>query len=287
MWTFWAEAVALQTAGGGIKPQAGWEGAVGFDYRLPKDPWHVIVEFRYGQSRSGNRASSNSSRFFSTTGFFFTSTAGPFPSTITINSNSTTQESVREHHFVADFMVGRDLGVGSNKSQVRLGIRVVDLYAAAQVLQNTQTDTQTTTYSTATGLVVTNTSASSSAFASWRSRFFGAGPRLAFSGGMPIVGAWSFDYGAGIAGLIGNRSFKYTTLTTVGFANSFNTTAFVFNADVMAALAYSFSPGVKLSGGIRADYYSNPLNTYNFSTGAVTQISRTYWGPFLRLTGSL
>jgi hypothetical protein len=43
---------------------------------------------------------------------------------------------------------------------------------------------------------------------------------------------------------------------------------------------------VKLSDGIRTDFYDSALTTYNINTGAVQNISRDFLGPFLRLTGT-
>lgn len=69
-WTWWIEGGAFGTAGqavgsgpillpftsaaqaGGFRPNWGWEGAIGFDYRLPAyDAWHVSAQFRYGAAK--------------------------------------------------------------------------------------------------------------------------------------------------------------------------------------------------------------------------------------------
>ena len=133
-----------------------------------------------------------------------------------------------------------------------------------------------------------SSSSSSSSFASWNSRFFGVGPRLAVTGGVPIAGAWSFDYSGGVAALIGDRSFNVSmwTMGSPAFSAIYSSTVFVFNADGFAALSYKFTPNLKASAGIRADYYNSALKTYDISTGGITSLDRVYWGPFVRLTGS-
>ena len=79
---------------------------------------------------------------------------------------------------------------------------------------------------------------------------------------VPLAGFWSFDYGAGIAGLFGARSFNFAhddqhRERAFRFNNSPG--VFVFNADGWTALSYWFTPNVKLSGGIRADFYNAAL----------------------------
>ncbi len=136
----------------------------------------------------------------------------------------------------------------------------------------------------------------------FKSRFFGAGPRFALVDTMPLGGFWSIDFGAGAAALFGYRSLDAaittgsTTTTTVSgtpsvtpvqpstLYSSTNSTPVIFNADGWAALSYAFTSNYKLSAGIRSDYYANALTTYNVN-GGTSNISRNYWGPFLRFTG--
>jgi hypothetical protein len=279
-WTLWAEGALSWTGGGSFnvpslpglgapytafKPKSGLEGAVGFDYRWPGQPWHFVFDIRYGKSRT---ATANSS--FSTSAFPIFSSA------------STTHATEHESHLVTDFMVGRDFGLGVGTSEVQFGIRIADLAASAQEQEADSGFILFSPFSTTAG-------------GTWRSRFVGAGPRLAITGSVPITGLWSFDYGAGIAELFGRRSFN-ANASSAGFsllgpfATSFvasnSSTVGVFNADGSAALSYSFTPTLKVSGGIRGDYYSSALTTYNVSTGAYKNIDRLYWGPFARLTSA-
>ncbi len=59
----------------------------------------------------------------------------------------------------------------------------------------------------------------------------------------------------------------------------------MFNADGWLAFSFRFTPQFKISSGIRGDFYNNALTTYDIS-GALKNIDRFYWGPFVRLTGT-
>jgi len=320
-WTVWGEALPFWTGGGGFNipslpglgapytsfaPKSGFEFAVGADYRPQGQPWHYIFDFRYGRTGTATSSSSSASSSSSTT---FTPGVPPFFSSIPLgtttntatSASSATQASQWESHLVADLMIGRDLGVGANRPELQFGLRVADLRAAAQALQTGQSTTNinalTTFYAPSlnngNGGIGTRTSSqssssSSSSFASWNSRFFGAGPRVAVAGAIPIQGSWSFDYSGGVAALIGDRSFNIAMWNSAGpgFAANYNSTVFVFNADGLAALSYTFRPNLKVSVGIRADFYNAALKTYDINTGGLASLDRVYWGPFVRLTGS-
>jgi hypothetical protein len=313
----WAEGAAFWTGGGpfnfpslpglgapytSFDGQHGSEWAFGVDYRPQGQPWHYIFDFRYGQTgtatghTSGGSSSSSSS--------FVPAASQPFPSIVlgtttnTSTSNSfAAQYSERESHLVADLMIGRDLGVGSNRPELLFGLRVVDLHAGGQAQltgqSNTLINTTTTFYDVTTFGVGTRSSSlssasSSSSFASWNSEFFGIGPRVAVAGGVPIAGSWSFDYSGGVAVLFGDQSFNLSIWNNgiPGFNINYNGTTAVFNADGFAALSYRFTPNFKLSAGIRADFYNAALRTFDVSTGGLQSLNRLYWGPFLRLTGT-
>ena len=284
--TLWGEGAAFWTGGGNFnipgllgsgftsfKPLVGLEGAVGFDYRWPSQPWHFVFDIRYGKTRTARAASSTFKSFISV----------PFPSapgfTFLGTSATSNQSTEHESHLVADFMIGRDLGVGANTPELQFGIRIADLHASAHLDASAQR-----TFYTPTAFGGTTITTAQSGSGDWSSRFFGVGPRLAIVGGIPIVGEWSFEYGAGIAALLGSRKFEGSS--TTGFAVSNRATAFVFNADGSLALSYRVTSQFKISSGIRGDFYNNALTTYDIGTGALQNINRIYWGPFLRLTGT-
>ena len=322
-WTVWGEALPFWTGGGGfnipslpglgapytpLTPRLGYEFAFGADYRPQGQPWHYIFDFRYGQTGTTNRNSSGSSSSSSTS---FVPGVPPFPPSFappairntplgtttnqSTSSSSATQASAWESHLVADLMIGRDMGIGANKPELEFGLRIADLYAAARASQTGQSNTTINTLTTFYTPTVIGTrtgsqssSSSSSSFASWNSRFFGVGPRVAVAGATPIQGSWSIDYSGGVAALIGNRSFNVAMWNSAGpaFNANYSSTVFVFNADGFAALSYTFTPNLKLSVGIRADYYNSALKTYDINTGGLASLDRVYWGPFVRFTGS-
>ncbi len=184
--------------------------------------------------------------------------------------------------------VGRDLGLGLGQHELELGLCIADLWADA----HTNVSDQQTFY-TGTGLH------QSRATGDWNSGFFGFGPRAAITGDIPLVGFWTFDYEAGMAGLFGNRSLNLTgtgtsttfpsfipTTTTSTLGINYSSMAFVFNADGWVGLSYWFTPNAKLSAGVRTDFYDSALTTYNVNTGTFQNVSRDYSGPFLRFTGA-
>jgi hypothetical protein len=294
-WTVWGEGASFQTGGGGINvpslpgltapfmglsPRGGLEGAAGFDYNWA-GPWHVVFDIRYGRSRTAtnNSSSSSSSSFHSTTFLTFFSSQ---------KSSSNSQSAwERESHLVTDFMVGRDFGLGTTTGQWQFGIRLADLSAKTWVQQSATTSSSF--FSTYLGLFPLgsgSTSSTETATGAFNSRFFGVGPRLAVTGSIPIQVGWTIDYQGGVAGLIGDRSFNYLVTVTPGtsFSSSNNSYGVVFNADAWAGLSYALTSQLKMTGGIRADYYADALTTYNFA-GGFTNVDRLYWGPFVRLTG--
>lgn len=284
-WTFWIEGGAQGVAGGdssitGLTPAFtpgkrtwGWSGAAAIDYRI--DPfWHVSFCFRYGQNRS-RTTNSNQVGFagFSTT---------PFSGGVSGPNSATRTES----NWVADFMVGRELGLGTGTSLVKFGLRV------AQITGTTDGAGQ---------LARTSPVAIYNFFYNQTSKWTGYGPRLAIEGNAPISGPWSLDYMGGVAGLFGSQSVTEPSSLTLGgtavsclvgcpvtffspstnYASSSNNA--VFNADAMLGLAYAVTPNSKVALNYRVDYYANAMRTLN-SAGAASNTNRTYHGPNLRWT---
>ena len=101
---------------------------------------------------------------------------------------------------------------------------------------------------------------------------------------MPIVGEWFFDYGGGVALLFGHRKFDVSV--TTGFTAYDNPLVMTFNADGWLAVSYPLSSTFRVSAGVHGDFYDGALTTYDINTGALKNIDRFYWGPFVRLTGT-
>jgi len=289
-WQFWIEGASFQTTGGsmfgpaawpgflgavfnpGMSPNTGGEFAAGFDYHLAYSPYHYVFDIRGGWSKASTQ-NANSASSFHTSSFLFSST---------VQNNNSGIFTEKESHIVADFMIGRDFGLGKGQGQLQFGIRVADLSAVTQAQLSTQS-TRSFYSNFATGL----TQSSQTAVGSFKSRFFGAGPRVAFTDSVPLGGKWTAEFAGGMAGLIGNRTLDVAIVTSSGtaFSAGYGGTAMIFNADAWAGLSYRFTPTFKLTAGLRTDYYNNALLTFNPATGGTQTVDRNFWGPFVRLTG--
>src|SRR5262249_17312890 len=160
-----------------------WNGAFGFDYRIDA-VWHASGSFRYGQNRTRSAGSSAPLGLFSIP--TFPSTSAAIVQQAIRGTNSATRN---ETNWEADFMLSRDIGLGTNNPQVKVGLRVADLRGktegtAAWLVPSTTASTQPNTHSRAYQQI---------------NHFFGFGPRLAIEGSAPVGGAWFIDYMGGIA----------------------------------------------------------------------------------------
>jgi len=144
---------------------AGGEVAAGLDYRI-NDAWHVSAAFRYGwNKRNKGHDGSETVTFVRPPG---DGTSGPNSSFDTTNARAGTVH-VRASHLVADFAVGRDMGIGAGQAQVKLGLRYADLSERISGPGVAYTDS---------GLG----SLTSTSNAYLKSRFQGLGPRVAVEG---------------------------------------------------------------------------------------------------------
>jgi Legionella pneumophila major outer membrane protein precursor len=292
-WTWWIEGGAQAVIGDpyvpGLSPAFdarpkgwGWDIAGGFDYRF-NGVWHAAADFRYGE----NRANLNSRQFACLI------TNGSACGTLMNGANSATR---KEHNWAADFMVGRDVGIGLGNSQVMGGLRVAQI-------QGTTTGNVNWVITSA---AVTNGPSSYSQ----SNKFTGVGPRVALQGNYALGGAWSIDYMVGAAGLYAWRSTTqsaFTPLASGGFPcftgcpinASTSSNGFVFNPDAMVGLSYAFSPAVKLALNYHVDAYFNAFRAFGAggvppptsiglgtvtSPGNPTYVDRIYHGPSIRLT---
>jgi hypothetical protein len=275
-WTWWIEGGAFNTAGDDInknipvvalKPKWGPEGAVGFDWR-PFSPMHVIGQFRYGTS--------SKSQSFALSG------ASPSGGSSFKTAGS---QSLREDHWLIDFGIGRDFGLGGSNALWTLGIRVADLRAKLTASGNFTA----TTFSGGGPVTPSTKNINKGGFNSVeKSSFVGAGPRFGVQGDIPLGNQWSIDWLAGAAVLFGERSLELS-VTAAGIpfaANASNTTA-IFNVDAQAGLSYWLSPSMKITASYRFDGYFKALKTLNATGGSGTSnIDRFYNGPMLRLTST-
>jgi hypothetical protein len=290
-WQVWIEGASFQTTGGAVFGPSAWPGflgtvvnpgmaarnggefAAGFDYHLSYSPWHFVFDARGGSSRAASQNASSSSSFQTFSGFF---------STLVQNNNSSTVKE-RERHVVVDFMVGRDYGLGGSQAQLQFGLRIADLNAITQAqLTTAQTRTISSFYS---GTTVSHSS--QTAIGTFKSHFFGAGPRVAFTDSVPLRGQLSFEFAGGLAGLLGNRTLDATIAQSPGglFYAGYGGGTVILNVDAWAGFSYAFTPTFTMLAGIRTDYYNNALLTFNPATGGQQTVDRNFWGPFVRLIG--
>jgi hypothetical protein len=288
-WTWWIEGGGQATIGDpyvpGLSPAFdarpapwGWNVAGGFDYRF-NGYWHVSGDFRFGASKHSLHSIQN--------GCIGSTSCN----TLMTGSNSATR---KEYNWVADFMVGRDVGLGLGNSQIKGGLRVAQIRGT--------TDGSISWVPTAAVTI-------GPSVYSQTNKFTGVGPRVALEGNMPIGGAWSIDYEVGFAGLYGWRSTNQTAFTPLDNSGSpchsgcpINTSTssngFVANPDAMVGIAYAISPTTKVALNYRVDAYFNAFRAFGAgglppptlgspavaSPGSPTNVNRIYHGPSLRLT---
>lgn len=185
-------------------------------------------------------------------------------------------QNLREDHWLVDFGVGRDFGLGDTHAMWTLGVRVVDL--RSKLTANVSNST------------VGPTPAPSTFTAQQRSTFVGAGPRFGVQGNIPLGNQWSIDWAAGAAVLFGERAVTVTSPMTTFGASASDTPA-IFNVDAQAGLSYWFSPTTKITASYRFDEYFKALKTVVVNnaftsrpTVGTANIDRSYSGPMLRLT---
>lgn len=249
----------FEIPGIGIKPKWGWEAAAGIDYQFACSPWHVSIDVRYGEAK---RKRSGSFYNETVSGLFISSGVGRIRH--------------KETHWAADFMVGRDIGIGTGKSQLKVGLRVANLEAKTRAF----------------GSIYYSAASYASANVRQTSKFLGFGPRVALEGSIPFVqkGPLAIDYSVGAAALWGERKLKMRAFVSsfccgtdvINFSS--NKDGVIPNVDASVALAYLISPNAKLSVGYRFDGYWNVFKTFN-SSGGVVNADRFFHGPFARLTG--
>ena len=270
-WTWWVEGGAQGVLGGPYVPGLipafdprpsnwGWDAAGSLDYRF-NGYWHISGDFRYGQ----NHKTSVSNQFACITSC-----------TKVYGRNSASR---KEDNWVADFMVGREIGLGGGTSQIKGGVRVAEIRGTTN----------------GNMLLVSGFGSFVSSAYTQTNKFLGVGPRLALEGTVPIGGAWFIDYMGGLAGLYGHQSTDQvaTNITSGGACTSgcpinasTSGNGFVFNPDAMLGIAYALSPTTKLAINYHVDAYFSALRVFT-PTGAAAHTDRIYHGPSLRLTMQL
>jgi hypothetical protein len=289
-WNFWVEgggtwALGPQPGLAGIgstgvqigQPGVGGEGALGFDLRI--DPvWHLWGQFRFSHNKIASRPNSPKATFL-------VSTDGSIFSPVAVKGTGSISGS--EDHWLADFMVGRELNLGRGVNQVQLGFRMASI---SELTNGSSTFNVPVDLFFPAGHPPTAVDLNGY---SQNMDFFGIGPRVAMAGSVPITGAWWFDYDTGVAVLFGPRQYSQTVFVSGANINpciggcpinlSNSNTATVFNFDVEPGISYFFTPNIKLSANYRFDGYWDAARLADAS-GTFVNGSRIFQGGFLRVS---
>jgi len=290
VWTVWGEGGAFATNGGSVhfgdpidagKPHWGGEAAAGFDMRFGVTPWHISADVRYGSAKATGTFARNGTIAIPSNTPTFGMAPGVFDARVGANGSF----SEREQHELADFAVGRDVGVGIGQMRLKAGLRIAEIASKTSGSANFIAPTMFSAGVFGKGLV----GAMPGAFSfEQQSRFVGGGPRVGVEGTVPFGGGWALDYLGGMAGLYGARSYGVITGGTAspfgfnGLGASDN--AVIFNLDAEAGLSYWLTPSVKITAAYRFDGYWGALKTLDAS-GTLANEDRFYMGPTLRVTG--
>jgi opacity protein-like surface antigen len=306
-WTWWIEGGPSNLDGQGagvaglnnppfaVSPARwGWEVAGGFDWRF--DPvWRLSGQFRYGWFGKGTNSNAPIAVFNIGTNDLVAPTPVSFA-----GSNSAER---REEHWLADFMVGRDLGLGETvPATVRFGVRVAEIRGkttGAAVWSNMPAKTTVATVCV-TAPTPANCVTDRRDYTQYNS-FFGAGPRLQFDGSIPLAPQWAIEYMAGVAGLYGRRKTTQAVNVSQSGGTAFPTFiplpcvagcpinasisdhAWVFNADAMVGVSYAISANYVVMVSYRFDGYWQALKGFD-SNGQPANLDRFYHGVMVRLT---
>ena len=272
-WTWWIEGGAQQVAGdpivAGLYPTFdaranhwGPTGAIGVTYQY-SDLYAFDFDFRIG----ANRRTTNSFQFACLgSSSCFTPISGP---------NSATR---KELNWVTDFMLGREIGIGGGPAQIEAGIRIAQIRGttngSAAMASSPPPFTSFDVYTQ-------------------KNYFFGAGPRVAVDGSVPLTGALSLQYMFGVAGLISYRSTDQTATFTNGSGQgcfsgcalniSTSDNTIVANPDATIGLIYALSHTLSVSLNFHVDTYFAAFKAFN-AAGNPVNVDRIYYSPNIRLT---
>jgi Legionella pneumophila major outer membrane protein precursor len=291
-----------------LTPKIGWDAATGFDYRFAGSPWHVSMDFRYGEGGATNGTVSSAGSFSLATlaallggGGGIGGLAGASGS---FGGSETLTTSYNESHWIADFAVGRDVfSSGADAMQVKTGIRFGGYTDNLNTSDNTNFFLNVNPAIPFSGIPISAIGISTQTLTQTADSFLGAGPRVGIEGSIPFAGNWALDYLGDAAILFGTERSSTTTIVNssvfpailaalgggLGGPGSISTTtaqrfSSVFSGDVQVGIGYWITSSMKLAASYRFDTMIHMQNT---STAAVTTLTPDrYWqGPRLTLTG--
>ncbi|MBW3098343.1 Lpg1974 family pore-forming outer membrane protein [Pseudohoeflea coraliihabitans] len=224
-------------------PDDGWGGSIELGVKPAGMDYDFVGRFTYMQSEG------NSSYFYS---------YGPYYGDF--------EAEVDQKLMLADFEVGRELGVGT---RVHAGLRFAHYDGSLRA-----------------GGDYYNPAYYGGGFAAGNASFTGIGPRIGIEHRFGLTDSLSLDLAAAGAAIYGKREadiFAYNYSSTSGpgvFAAATSENEWVLNAEASAGLTYSFNPSSSITAGYRIDYFSDIAT--DFLTG---QAADHYThGPFLKAT---
>jgi hypothetical protein len=250
-----------------LLPKVGWQGAGGFDYRFAGSPWHVSGQFRYSEGKASGGASVASS--------------AALPGGI-FNFVDSIAVANKESHWLADAAVGRDVaGDGPDSLQLKFGLRIGE-WVARNTSNHTSTVGQIFTPPIPFGgILIAQTSQTTTSLDDQRASYIGVGPRLGIEGEIPVAGGWAFNYLADVAVLLGNQKLVDVSSQSVvltpdiagvsGNSGPFTTTSKLFSpafsADLQVGVSYWMQPNLKVTASYRIDaltLFNTQGNVANF-----------------------
>lgn len=231
-----------------VDPLIGLGGGLGITYQPALSPWSFGVNARYGTTEKKSKS------------LAFTSA----PST-----SGVATDKRKSSHFIVDFTVGRDMGLGLTPAgdpmlQLQAGLRFAHL-------EDKLDEQAIVTFGPPRTLGT-----------SVKRSFTGFGPRLGVAMSMPVAASLSLDGTAGAALLYG-RATEKVTLTNAGavtgvFKNNKN--GWIPGIDASLAVAYALNPSAKVSLGYRVEAYFNAYSVAFPAGGDIQDKDFIVHGPY-------
>lgn len=248
----WVQGYGFWQADGGLGPSQpvfgpladmlGLGGAVGLEVRPPSlSPWSFGVNLQVGGTRRKKQT-------FST----FASSSPSVGATLT--------QSRKAEHLILDFMVGRDMGLGLDRTgepllQLQAGLRY------ARLKENERADSA----------IFTSSGSFVDIFRKIDRSFSGIGPRLAVVGSYPLSGGFSLEGRVGAALLYGRSNLKTSFGATsngvlLGSTGSrTHKNGWVPSIDASLGVSYTFNQHAKVTLGYKAQGFYNAFKTEQVS----------------------
>lgn len=263
--------------------------AIGYDFdaaiQIQPDgsDWIYSASVRYGRAQRGPRRVHDQSYKTHPVGY----AGGKYYLTTYAFLNA--KEQSRSSHTIVDFLVGRDVGLGSfhnGNATVHFGIRMAQLN---ERVEGTMTAFSTAPAKYSIGKVVHK------ADALMARSYSGMGPAVSWDGATPLIGSLndglSFDWGANASVLFGRQKAQVslhtqdarynggganTVLSHLTSGPSRDRTVVVPNLGAFGGVSWRL-PNGKVSLGYRADFFFSAIDG---GISASEKDTRAFYGPF-------